>query len=65
MSRTSSGDWSETHPYLKPFFYTIHMWSLDPKYTDKARDEFRRRELAEVKRIEKLNKVDSINWAVK
>jgi len=65
VSRSSSGDWSETHPYLKPFFYTIHWFSLDKRYTAKARDEFRRREELELARLQKLNRSDITNWGVK
>jgi hypothetical protein len=60
MSRSSSGDQGEIHPYMRSIFYTRHWFSTDMRYTEKARKEFRNREIEEQKRLLKQNKVDSI-----
>lgn len=58
MTRVSSGDESETDPYMRKAFYTLWMFSLNPKYTEKARNMFRVRELKELKELEKKVKAD-------
>ena len=55
--KSSSGDEGSVHPYLKARYYTVHWFSQDIKYTAGARAEFAFREVGELARLAKLNRL--------